>query len=182
VLTHFFLRDQSLKIRRSRIGKLQVPPLSYAPVEMTGLGLVFGGHSSCLSNAISINLSSRPERTRISYHAAPESTTYASFLKERRTHSINATTLHRKSGGAQWRDLQFATSPGEAATSPSCSDPPIMATKLLNFLVPATGPRKSRASSGCRGSLVRKTLVLGGTDERKFRRQRWRLGEAWQVA
>jgi hypothetical protein len=54
-----------------------------------------------------VNLSSRPERTRISYLAALTTTTYAALRKERRTKFINATGLNRKSGGAQWRDLQF---------------------------------------------------------------------------
>ncbi len=48
------------------------------------------------------------ERTRISYYAALNRTTHAPFREERRTHSINANNLHRKSGGAKWRDLQFS--------------------------------------------------------------------------
>jgi hypothetical protein len=34
-------------------------------------------------------------------------TTYAALLKESRTEHIDATVLDRKSGGAEWRDLQF---------------------------------------------------------------------------
>jgi hypothetical protein len=55
-------------------------------------------------------LSSRPERTRISYFAMPATTTYAALLKESRTKYINATSLDRKSGVAQWRDLQSSRS------------------------------------------------------------------------
>jgi hypothetical protein len=52
-------------------------------------------------------LSSRPERTRISYHAALSTTTGAALLKESRMHLVNANTLNRKSGVAERRDLQF---------------------------------------------------------------------------
>jgi hypothetical protein len=51
-------------------------------------------------------LSSRPERTRISYFALLATTTFAVFLKENRMQIIKATVLDRKSGGAQWRDLR----------------------------------------------------------------------------
>src|SRR5271155_4324605 len=50
-------------------------------------------------------LSSRPERTRISYFALLATTTCAALLKESRMQIIKATGLYRKSGGAQWRDL-----------------------------------------------------------------------------
>src|SRR5277367_2640470 len=50
-------------------------------------------------------LSSRPERTRISYFALLATTTYAALRRESRMQSMNATTLDRKSGGAQWRGL-----------------------------------------------------------------------------
>jgi hypothetical protein len=53
-------------------------------------------------------LSSRPERTRISCHAALDKAAYAPFRKEGRTKCTNATKFHRKSGVAQWRDLQFS--------------------------------------------------------------------------
>jgi hypothetical protein len=52
-------------------------------------------------------VSSRPERTRISCHAALDKTTSAPFRKEGRMQCTNAAKFHRKSGGAQWRDLQF---------------------------------------------------------------------------
>jgi hypothetical protein len=53
------------------------------------------------------DVSSRPERTRISCHAALDKATCAPFRKEGRRKCINATKFHRKSGGAQWRDLLF---------------------------------------------------------------------------
>jgi hypothetical protein len=52
-------------------------------------------------------LSSRPERTRISCHAALDKATCAPFRKEGRMKYNNAIKFHRKSGVAQWRDLQF---------------------------------------------------------------------------
>ena len=54
------------------------------------------------------NLSSRPERTRISYIATPPAATYAASRKGSRKNFANATDLNRKSGVAQWRDLRFA--------------------------------------------------------------------------
>jgi hypothetical protein len=50
-------------------------------------------------------LSSRPKRTRISYFAALATTTGVVSRKGNRMKMINATSLDRKSGGAQWRDL-----------------------------------------------------------------------------
>jgi hypothetical protein len=50
-------------------------------------------------------LSSRPKRTRISCHAAPDKAACAPFFKERRMMFANATKVYRKSGVAQWRDL-----------------------------------------------------------------------------
>jgi hypothetical protein len=52
-------------------------------------------------------VSSRPERTRISCHAALDKTTCAPFRKEGRMKSTSATRFHRKSGVAKWRDLLF---------------------------------------------------------------------------
>jgi hypothetical protein len=51
-------------------------------------------------------LSSRPERTRISYFALLAETTCAALLKESRMQIIKATGRHGKSGGAEWRDLR----------------------------------------------------------------------------
>jgi hypothetical protein len=45
-------------------------------------------------------LSSRPERTRISCHAALEKAACAPFRKEGRMKRINATKVNRKSGVA----------------------------------------------------------------------------------
>jgi hypothetical protein len=50
-------------------------------------------------------LSSRPERTRISCHAALDMAACAAFRKESRMKFANATKFDRKSGVAQWRDL-----------------------------------------------------------------------------
>jgi hypothetical protein len=53
------------------------------------------------------DLSSRPERTQISRHAALEKSACVPFRKEGRVNRDNATKLHRKSGVAEWRDLRF---------------------------------------------------------------------------
>jgi len=45
-------------------------------------------------------LSSRPERTRISYFAPLATTTFAALRRESRMQIIKATGLDRKSGGA----------------------------------------------------------------------------------
>jgi hypothetical protein len=45
-------------------------------------------------------LSSRPERTRISCHAALDKTTYVAFIKESRMKFASATNFYRKSGVA----------------------------------------------------------------------------------
>jgi hypothetical protein len=45
-------------------------------------------------------LSSRPERTRISCHEALDRAACAPFFKERRMMFANATNFYRKSGGA----------------------------------------------------------------------------------
>jgi hypothetical protein len=50
--------------------------------------------------AVPTKLSSRPERTRISYFAALARTTGAVSRKGNRMKMINATSLDRKSGGA----------------------------------------------------------------------------------
>ena len=55
----------------------------------------------------STNLSSRPERTRISCRAALDMATCAAFFKESRMKIANTTKLNRKSGVAEWRDLRF---------------------------------------------------------------------------
>ena len=52
-------------------------------------------------------VSSRPERTRISCHAALDKAACAPFRKDKRMKRNNVTKFHRKSGVAQWRDLLF---------------------------------------------------------------------------
>jgi hypothetical protein len=52
------------------------------------------------NSSSAINLSSRPERTRISCHAALDKAACAPFLKERRMMFANATNIYRKSGVA----------------------------------------------------------------------------------
>ena len=47
------------------------------------------------------------EAYRISCHASLDKATCASFRKEGRMKCINTTKFHRKSGGAEWSDLQF---------------------------------------------------------------------------
>jgi hypothetical protein len=74
--------------------KPQISPLRYAPVEMT---ILFGN-----AEEISV-LTSRPgnvfrQRTRISCHAALETTACATFIKESRMKFANAIKIHRKSG------------------------------------------------------------------------------------
>jgi hypothetical protein len=78
--------------------KPQVPPLRFAPVGMT---ILLRGQVS-LHEALTgaTELSSRPERTRISYFALLATTTYAALRRESRMQIPNATGLDRKSGGA----------------------------------------------------------------------------------
>ena len=84
--------------------KPQVPPLRYAPVGMTILlekrGFVPSTDAGGERFAPQTKLSSRPERTRISCHAALDRATCAPFRKERRIKFANATNLDRKSGVA----------------------------------------------------------------------------------
>jgi len=89
----------------------QISPLRYAPVEMTILLL----DRVCVSKQAGnvtvhyiTEMSSRPERTRISCHAALDIAACAAFVKESRMRIANATKLNRKSGVAQWRDLRFS--------------------------------------------------------------------------
>ena len=93
---------------RTQERKPQVSPLRYAPVEMT---ILFEDRSRRFQEKYEISaateLSSRPERTRISCHAVPETTACAAFIKESRMKFANATNTNRKSGVAEWRDLRF---------------------------------------------------------------------------
>jgi hypothetical protein len=65
-------------------------------------------HRVPLLEAQPFPLSSRPERTRISCHAALDKAAYAPFRKEGRMKCTNATKSNRKSGVAKWRDLRFS--------------------------------------------------------------------------
>ena len=109
--------------------KPQISPLRYAPVEMTNL-------------FVQEELSSRPERTRISCHAALETTACAAFGKESRMKLANATNTNRKSGAAEWRDLRFfSTLPGSPGRKLERSDPGwcSYAMKLSSIHLPAAG-------------------------------------------
>jgi hypothetical protein len=48
----------------------------------------------------------------------PETTTYATLCNERRTNLINAPTLNRKSGGAQWRACPERSRMGACRSKP----------------------------------------------------------------
>jgi hypothetical protein len=65
------------------------------------------GPASTLYGTVTLSLSSRPERTRISCHAELATSTYAPFHKERRMRLAKANKFDRKSGGAERRDLRF---------------------------------------------------------------------------
>jgi hypothetical protein len=64
---------------------------------LEGSACIFPGHTEL---RIQTNLSSRPERTRISCQAALETTARAAFSKESRMKFANATNTNRKSGVA----------------------------------------------------------------------------------
>jgi hypothetical protein len=76
----------------------QVPPLRFAPVGMTILLSRKGFSEKYFRSAT--KLSSRPERTRISYFALLATSTYAVLRRESRMLILSATGLDRKSGGA----------------------------------------------------------------------------------
>jgi hypothetical protein len=78
------------------------------------------------STDLQTEVSSRPERTRISCHAALDKAAYAPFRKEGRMNCINATKFHRKSGGAKWRDLLFSSAPNQ----------PFPESTALPFVIP----------------------------------------------
>jgi hypothetical protein len=81
--------------------KPQISPLRCAPVEMTILlQLRFRISPGNVEFYPQAALSSRPERTRISCHAAIDKAACAPFFKERRMMFANATNFHRKSGVA----------------------------------------------------------------------------------
>jgi hypothetical protein len=81
--------------------KPQISPLRCAPVEMTNL--LHGDYqlsNGCTLVRGSTNLSSRPERTRISCRAAPDMAACAAFFKESRMKIASATNLNRKFRGS----------------------------------------------------------------------------------
>jgi hypothetical protein len=86
-----------------------------------------------------LTLSSRPKRTRIFYNAAPIMASCAAFRKEIRMELANATKLYRKSGVAQWRDLQFT----EPASDPYGSSALPLSSRLSRR---AVGPKSSGVS------------------------------------
>jgi hypothetical protein len=91
------------------------------------------------------NLSSRLECTRISYHALLARTTCAARPKASRMKPINSKGLHRKPGGAQWRDLRFRH-PLDAF--PSVKFSPRQATSCKNKTVgPQTRDNSTRSPS-----------------------------------
>jgi hypothetical protein len=61
--------------------------------------------ATTLLGSATLSFVTRPKRTQISYLAALTTATHAAFRRERRTQLINATKFHRKSGGAERRDL-----------------------------------------------------------------------------
>jgi hypothetical protein len=100
-------RVRPKNLRENREKKPQVSPLRYAPVEMTSLLQSWRRFSMGKSCLRATDLSSRPERTRISCYVPPDMATRAAFVKESRMKVANATKLNRKSGVAEWRDLRF---------------------------------------------------------------------------
>jgi hypothetical protein len=98
-------------------------------------------------------LSSRPQRTRISCHATLDEAAYAPFRKEGRMKCVNATKSNRKSGVAQWRDLQFRGHPLEMFSAFSAN-----ASDLLRSAVGRAWP-PSPQSDPCASR--RSTAVLG---------------------
>jgi hypothetical protein len=81
--------------------KPQISPLRFAPVEMTNLlGYVRPSIDWKNLNSPEANLSSRPERTRISCHASLDVVACAAFVKESRMKFAKATKLNRKFGVA----------------------------------------------------------------------------------
>jgi hypothetical protein len=92
------------------VKKLQIPPLRFATVGMTILTLV-RDLTVCLADRVNHALVHfaaylcHPDRTRISYYAAPEMATCAAFIEESRMSSLTPPSSTGNPG--QWRDLQF---------------------------------------------------------------------------
>ena len=77
-MTVDFLMDERGRVSAGKI-KPQVPPLRFAPVDDNSV-VTQELPREILDPAI--ELSSRPERARISYFARPATTTYAVFFKK----------------------------------------------------------------------------------------------------
>ena len=74
------------------------------PSVSLGMTILFGNAKYSFQD----KLPSRPERTRISCHAALDEAACAPFRKEGRMKCTDATKFHRKSGVAERRDLRCA--------------------------------------------------------------------------
>jgi len=79
------------------------------PSASLGMTILFGNAKYSFQD----ELSSRPERTRISCHTALDKAACAPFRKEGRIKCTNATKVNRKSGGAERRDLRCAPRPSQ---------------------------------------------------------------------
>jgi hypothetical protein len=90
-MTHLIATNISIPNKRLRYQHLNLEQVSTVPTSQS-----------------QTEVSSRPERTRISCHASLDKTTFAPFRKEGRMKCINATKFQRKSGVAQWRDLLYS--------------------------------------------------------------------------
>jgi hypothetical protein len=98
---------------------------------------------------VALPLSSRPERTRISYFAMPATATYAALLRESCTGSINATVLDRKSGersGGIWSCCGVAApkSIHQAANLSAVSFPGIDSGEVLYSEIRSDWPERRR--------------------------------------
>jgi hypothetical protein len=116
--------------------------------------------NKCGLKAPPSDLSSRPERTRISYLAKTKMATYAAFLKESRTNFANATKFNRKSGAAKRRDLLSICSESngkvyrtELSTSASTS-PYSVGEVSSNILERETGIEPATNGLGSRYSTI----------------------------
>ena len=101
-------------------------------------------------------LSSRPERTRISCYSALTSSHVCGFRKESRMKFANATNLNRKSGVAQWRDLRFSSS-SHADTKARTKSKRIWAVKYLPYWF-KTAPTISRQETLYAFAISRRSL------------------------
>ena len=65
--------------------------------------------------------------------------------------SINATDLDRKSGGAQWRDLQFFHSnrycPSQPRHDTLLNSPPPLSSRPEHWVVPLIPPKRNIAAA-----------------------------------